>query len=171
MRLWQRHNFWQVAGVGLFFTLLAFGPYLFMLVWAFEDRDRLLAMAAQGDFVAPLFFLILFVVLALVLFYFIFDSYRYQVVEGGLRVFTWRGPQTFQWQQMTSAVLTSYKNVFTLELKQGWFYVARVCLQDFRQPYELLEAIRPLLVVPIRAHEFQLAQLKALESSQKQTSI
>lgn len=98
---------------------------------------------------------------ALLMFYVVLGSLRTRLLEVGVRVWMWRGWREFYWRDVRAAKVTSQKgSVMTLVLNYGGLRRVRICLNDYRRSRSLFEAIRARLPVPVKVHDFQLANLR-----------
>jgi hypothetical protein len=141
----------------LFITLAAFAPGpVVMGSYFMKDMAQLEGPPPERLIMSALLLLVYFPGFGLLLFYVVFGPYRYALADDGLVVRGVFGVRRVRWQDVRSAHISIQRRTATLVLRTGRFRGARLCLSDFRRPRSLLEAIRPLLPVPIRVHDWQM---------------
>jgi hypothetical protein len=96
----------------------------------------------------------------LLLLYVVFGAYRFRFSDVGFRVFSWRGPQTFAWQQIRRAELSCYRYQVELVLFVGRFRRVTVPLTSFGKARSLFDAVRARISVPLVAAPQHLALLE-----------
>lgn len=97
----------------------------------------------------------------LLMFYVVLGSLRTRLLEEGVEVRKWRGRRMYYFRDVLGAKVTSQKGAaMTLVLNYGGLRRVRICLSDYRRSRSLFEAIRLRLPVPVKVHDFQLANLR-----------
>lgn len=114
------------------------GTLIYLFIADMTDGDDITPLDTPMALFIPFFVLVAFSVL---LFYAVFNPWRFSYNDEGVRVITWRGPQFFPWNEAKSAALLPSKSSYSFTLNYGRFRNVYIPLHSYRKGRTLLNEI------------------------------
>lgn len=140
-------------------VIFAIGPgtLFYFFISDLTDGDASTPMDSTTGIFALLFVLIAFAVL---MFYAVFNPWRFSYSDEGVQVITWRGPQFFRWSDVKKAGVYATKGGYSMSLNFGGLRRVYIPLNSYRKSRSLLMEISRRLPVKVQGERAILALVR-----------